>query len=75
MPDSPALSRVLSPAPAPRVALVDLVDPDFAEQVVARLVAEGMRVAVIGDPIPGAHLVLARFPGPVAADPAAAVAH
>lgn len=73
MPDSPALSP-LSPAVMPRVALVDLVDPEFAEVVVARLVADGMRVAIIGEPVPGAQLVLPRSVSPVAAELTAAVA-
>lgn len=56
-----------APVPAPRTALVDLIDTHFAEHVVARLVADGMRVAVIGEPIAGAELAIPRAVGPEAA--------
>jgi len=69
VPYSPTSSSNPAPfsTPARRVALVDLTDTVFAEHVVARLVADGMRVAVIGEPVAGAELAIPRAAGPDAA--------
>jgi 3-oxoacyl-[acyl-carrier protein] reductase len=56
------------------VALVDLVDADFAQHVVSRLAADGMRVAVIGAPVAGAQLVLPRTAAAGTGDLTAAIA-
>ncbi|MDH6236726.1 SDR family oxidoreductase [Cryobacterium sp. CG_9.6] len=56
------------------MAVVDLVHHDVAVHVVARLVEDGIRVAVIGEPIPGAELVIPRSVASVADDLAAAIA-
>ncbi|KFF58835.1 hypothetical protein JF66_15555 [Cryobacterium sp. MLB-32] len=78
MPDSLALSPGLAPVSppvlSPRIALVDLHDPAFAKHVVARLISDGMRVAVIGDPVPGAEMDFPRSIRPTAAELTAVVA-